>query len=61
MLVDYREGFFFSQWLNFDTDAQIHKVCTQQDTAKLAERHALAQAKTDSNCHVIKMTDNSRL
>lgn len=37
-------GFFFSQCLYFDTDAQIHKVYTQQDTAKLAERHALVQA-----------------
>lgn len=42
MLVDYREVFFFFQPV--DTDAQIHKVYTQQDTAKLAERHALAQA-----------------
>ena len=42
MLVEYREVFF--QLVHFYTDAQIHKVYTQQDTTKLAQRHALAQA-----------------
>lgn len=41
MLVDYRHGFFFSRCLYFDTDAEIHNVYTQQDTAEPAERHAL--------------------
>lgn len=45
MLVDYREFFFFfSQCLYLYTDAKIHKVYTQQDTTKLAQRHAVAQA-----------------
>lgn len=44
MLVDYREVFFFQRVLVLHTDAQIHKVYTQQDTTKLAQRHALAQA-----------------
>lgn len=43
MLVDYREAFFFPASLYFDTDAQIHKVYTQQDPAKLAKGHALMQ------------------
>ena len=45
MLVDYREAFFFfQQVLVLHTDAEIHKVYAQQDTTKLAQRYASAQA-----------------
>ena len=55
MLVDYRQSVFFSTVACTGTDGPADKVYTGE--IRLQDREALP----DNNCHVIRMTDNSKL